>query len=106
MALKEYAFIKEEKVINIVVFDDPTEDLLLIFKEEHDLNEIVLSDGIAAIGDKWDGVKFIPAQPYASWDYDEETNSWKSPSPYPEDGLVHEWDEDSVAWIPTPIPEV
>lgn len=42
---------------------------------------------------------FIPPKPYASWIINEDTCQWKSPIPYPEDGSLYSWDEDSVSWI-------
>jgi hypothetical protein len=43
---------------------------------------------------------FIPPKPYPSWTLDQETFSWTSPVPYPEDGEEYIWDEDLVNWVP------
>ena len=42
---------------------------------------------------------FIPPKPYESWVLNEETCLWESPIPYPEDGKVYYWNEDSLTWI-------
>jgi hypothetical protein len=47
---------------------------------------------------------FIPIKPFASWVLDEDTCRWVSPTPYPEDGSVYRWNEETVSW--QEIPEV
>lgn len=42
---------------------------------------------------------FIPPQPFPSWVLNEDTCMWDSPVPYPNDGQVYEWDEDTVSWV-------
>lgn len=42
---------------------------------------------------------FISPKPYESWVLNEETCLWESPVPYPEDGKVYYWNEDSLTWI-------
>lgn len=41
---------------------------------------------------------FIPNQDYPSWILDEEDASWKAPIPYPNDGLMYQWNEESGNW--------
>ena len=55
----------------------------------------------AAIGYTYDSVRdaFIPPQPFASWLLNEETCLWNAPTPYPSDGGMYSWDENSVSWI-------
>jgi hypothetical protein len=54
----------------------------------------------ASIGDTWDKVNevFISPQPYPSWTLDIDFN-WNAPTPCPEDGLMHSWDEASLTWV-------
>lgn len=56
----------------------------------------------AAIGYTYDETRdaFIPPQPFSSWGLDEESCNWVSPIPYPEDGLIYEWDEAELDWKP------
>jgi hypothetical protein len=42
---------------------------------------------------------FIPPQPYDSWVLNEDTCLWDAPVPYPTDGAVYVWDEETGAWI-------
>jgi hypothetical protein len=55
----------------------------------------------AGIGYTYDAGRdaFIPPKPYASWLLDEETCLWNAPVPYPDDGNLYQWDEDSLSWI-------
>ena len=42
---------------------------------------------------------FIPPQPFASWTLNEESCQWDSPIPYPGDGKLYAWDEESLSWV-------
>jgi hypothetical protein len=44
---------------------------------------------------------FIPPKPFDSWTLDINTFSWVAPVPYPEDGELYAWDEDTGAWVET-----
>jgi len=41
---------------------------------------------------------FIPPQPYPSWTLNEETCLWDSPVPYPTDGELYIWNEETQTW--------
>lgn len=41
---------------------------------------------------------FIPTKPYESWTLNEETCLWDSPVPYPDDGEIHSWNEQTQTW--------
>lgn len=41
---------------------------------------------------------FIPPKPYNSWLLDEDTCLWEAPAPYPNDGKVYEWNEETLSW--------
>jgi len=55
----------------------------------------------AGIGYSYDEDRdaFIPPQPYESWVLDEETCRWEAPTPYPDDGVMYEWDEETTDWV-------
>lgn len=42
---------------------------------------------------------FIPPKPFDSWVLSEQTCLWEAPIPYPNDGLIYSWDEESGDWI-------
>jgi hypothetical protein len=54
----------------------------------------------AGIGYKYDEEldAFIPPKPFESWILDEDTCLWNSPVPYPEDGKLYMWNEESTSW--------
>jgi hypothetical protein len=55
----------------------------------------------AGIGYTYDATRdaFIPPNIYPSWSLNEDTCQWESPVPYPTDGLMYSWDEDTTNWI-------
>ena len=42
---------------------------------------------------------FIPPQPYPSWTLNGDTALWDAPVPYPTDGGMYSWDEDTLTWV-------
>lgn len=42
---------------------------------------------------------FVPPKPFDSWILNEETARWEAPEPYPQDGNMYLWDEESTAWV-------
>ena len=57
----------------------------------------------AGIGYTYDAERdaFISPKPYASWILDEETCRWEAPVPYPTDGIMYNWDEETTDWKAT-----
>jgi hypothetical protein len=55
----------------------------------------------AGIGFYFDETRdaFISPKPYDSWVLDEETCQWQAPIPYPADGLMYSWDEETQNWV-------
>ena len=55
----------------------------------------------AGIGYTYDAERdaFIPPKPFESWILNEETCLWDAPTPYPTDGGIYRWDEDTLAWV-------
>jgi hypothetical protein len=55
----------------------------------------------AGIGYSYDEARdaFIPPKPFESWLLNEETCNWEAPKPYPTDGKLYNWDEESQEWI-------
>jgi hypothetical protein len=55
----------------------------------------------AGIGYKYDTQRdaFIPPQPFPSWTLDEASCLWESPTPYPTDGQIYKWDEETTSWM-------
>ena len=54
----------------------------------------------AGIGHTYDadaGAFYSPS-PFPSWALDEDY-LWQPPTPYPDDGKLYEWDEDTTSWV-------
>jgi len=60
-----------------------------------------LRKNYAGVGCYYDPTRdaFIPPKPYESWILNEETCLWEPPTPYPNDGLAYNWDEETTQWI-------
>ena len=101
MSEQNYAFIKGNDVINIAVFDDPSEELLAHFKTEFELDKIILATDNAGIGGTYDGKKFWRQQPFPSWVKNTDTYHWEAPTPMPTDGKMYHWDEATTSWVET-----
>ena len=41
---------------------------------------------------------FIAPKPYASWILNETTCIWEAPTPYPDDGEMYTWNEETLSW--------
>lgn len=54
----------------------------------------------AGIGYYYDEIRdaFIPPKPFPSWTLDEFSCLWQSPIPYPNDGKIYEWNEETGNW--------
>ena len=47
---------------------------------------------------------FIRPKPYSSWKLNADFE-WEAPSPYPNDGNLHRWNEDKLAWEKIELPK-
>jgi hypothetical protein len=100
MAEKFYALIKDSIVTNIVVFDDPTEELLSEFKEFHEVDEILVTPhALVAPGWTWEREQFVCPQPFPSWTINWDISAWEAPIPEPqEEGKQYTWNEATQSW--------
>lgn len=46
---------------------------------------------------------FIPPKIFPSWTLNEDTCKWEPPTPYPTDGAVYFWEEETLNWELEPI---
>ena len=60
-----------------------------------------LRKNFASIGYTYDEDRdaFIAPKPFDSWVLDEETCRWEAPVPYPDDGVMYQWDEETTDWV-------
>lgn len=56
----------------------------------------------AGIGYTYDGNldAFVAPQPFPSWVLDADAK-WQAPVPYPTDGKMYAWDENTLSWVET-----
>jgi len=107
MAEISYAFIKDGDVVNVAVFEYPTDEQLLdYFKGEFSLDNIILATDKAAVGGTYDGTKFWLPKPYPSWV--KGADDWEAPVAYPafdeEDPKYYRWDEATTSWVEVTLP--
>ena len=59
-----------------------------------------LRKNYAGVGYTYDRARdaFIPPQPYASWNLNEQSCLWEAPVAYPADGNTYLWDEANKKW--------
>jgi hypothetical protein len=55
----------------------------------------------AGLGYTYDAVfdAFVPAKPFPSWLLNTKTCQWQAPVPYPTDGKMYSWDEETQSWV-------
>jgi hypothetical protein len=108
MSLNEvtYGFVDENNiVINHGVFIKDDLETVNRVKTEYgahaayevkDLSKEILSIGV----NYWNGSRFIHPCPTAldGFIFDDESNSWISPIPYPEDENLYAWDKITKSW--------
>ena len=41
---------------------------------------------------------FISPKPHDSWTLNEDTCQWNPPTPYPSDGKIYTWNEETTSW--------
>lgn len=63
MAEQNYALIKDSKIVNILVFDSPSESLLAYFKEVENVDSIVLCDNFVTRDYTWENGVFVAPPP-------------------------------------------
>ena len=100
-----YAFIKNGVVVNSVIFNNPSDELLELFRVEHDVDVIVNSHNNhrAGIGATYDGIDFILPCPHNGWVL--ENYEWMPPIPYPSDNKRYQWNDDTIQWDEIVSPE-
>ena len=106
----EQVIVAEPEFFNTFVDTSPGEWIQTSYNThggQHTLGGTPLRKNYAGVGYAYDSTRdaFIPQQPHASWVIDEETCLWNAPTPYPEDGKVYSWEEETLSWIEVEFPE-
>ena len=100
----------EQGLIDSGMFGEPSSFIQTSYNtygSVHTLGGTPLRKNYAGVGYAYDSTRdaFIPQQPHASWVIDEETCLWNAPTPYPDDGKVYSWEEETLSWIEVEFPE-
>ena len=95
--------VAEQDFINSGAVGDPGKWIQTSYNTHggvHKLGGVPLRKNYAGIGYTYDHIRdaFIAVKPFTSWTLNESTCLWEAPVPYPNDGEVYRWDEDTQSW--------
>jgi hypothetical protein len=106
--MAHFAKVENNVVLEVLVVDNEHEDY-----GQRYLNELGISGDwiqtsysgsfkgkFAGIGDVYNPNKkrFEPSQKFASWTWDEDSQTWQAPTPKPKGNKIYDWDEANQAW--------
>lgn len=97
-----YGFVNEDNVL-LYVFSVKENDFTTIdrLKQEFMCSKAYpmnFEKEVAEIGRTiWNGQRFTPPSPHASWVFDDNLNEWIAPVPVPDSG-DWKWNEETVSW--------
>jgi hypothetical protein len=108
-----FAKVVDSKVIQVIVADpdffttfvdsSPGEWIQTSYNTKggvHQLGGTPLRKNYAGIGYTYDRERdaFISPKPYPSWTLNEDSCLWDPPVPYPTDGKLYQWNEETQEW--------
>jgi hypothetical protein len=97
--MKSYAFIKNNVVVNIALFDDNVDQAILdFFAQESNVDLLVLTDNNAYIGGDYIEEQFRSACLFSSWIWDKVKKEWVAPISMPDDDKSYYWNEELLNW--------
>lgn len=110
MSINEYALLKDSEVINIILFDDSSdEDLNNFILESGADSSVILTEetGKPLVGYVYDNEVFFGPSPFPSWVKDYTLKTWVSSVALPEDSFrqVYDWNEETLSWVAPEIPD-
>lgn len=93
----------EQDVIDSGLFGEPSLWVQTSYNTKngvHLLGGTPLRKNFAGLGFTYDAVRdaFIEPKPFPSWLLNEDTCSWESPVPYPQDNKDYNWNEETQSW--------
>ena len=102
MAEKNYVLLKNNRVINTIIFDDPSQELLDLFKGEYDADNIVILEecnGNVQPGAEFDnGTFFVDEQPTPHYMKDYDFGIWVPNTPRPDDQNPYAFNGQTGVW--------
>jgi hypothetical protein len=109
--MAHYAFLDNNNVVTEVIVGKDETDLSHDWEQYYGTirNQVCkrtsynnnIRKNYAGIGYTYDEQRdaFIAPKPYASWILNETTCQWNAPTPMPDDGKVHSWNESTTSWV-------
>lgn len=102
--------VAEQDFINSGAVGDPSSWIQTSYNTyagQHKNGGTPLRKNYAGIGYSYDAGRdaFIPPKPFNSWTLNETTCLWEAPTPYPTDGKIYNWNENTLSWDEVVIPE-
>ena len=108
--MAHYAKIENDLVVQVIVAE---QDFINTLEGEwiqtsyntqggvHSLGGTPLRKNYAGIGMIYDRERdaFRYGQPFNSWSLNEDSCNWEAPIPYPTDGNMYYWNEETLEWI-------
>jgi hypothetical protein len=108
--IKTFAKLDGNLVVELITFNDQKNneeclDFLVTYSNGHTNWKEVDPDEVQS-GYIWDHErnKFLPKKPFPSCIFNDTTGSWEFPIPYPNDGALYEWNENTVSWVKRTTP--
>ena len=97
--MTNYAAIKDNKVVNVLVFDNPTQEELTDVAIAIEV-DLIISCEIPGVGIGSDYIngELRSVQPYPSWTWNSTSKEWEAPNPKPTDDKDYTWNEDTKSW--------
>ena len=111
--MKYFAKVLDEKVVNVIVAEQEFIDTFVDETPGEWIETCVDTHGnqnpkgtplrgnYAGIGYTYDATNdvFYAPAPYPSWILNETTYLWNNPVPYPTDGKIYFWNEETLAFV-------
>lgn len=95
--MSQYLYIKDNKVVNIVEFDQPSAATIDLFRISAGVDSIVEFDGYITVGDGFDGTNRVPTSPFNGWVLSEDGSYYLPPTNKPSDD--HVWSDEDEDWV-------
>ena len=95
--MTQHIYVKDNKVVNIVEFDQPSSATIDLFKISAGVDSIVEFDGYITVGDGFDGTTRTPKKPHEGWVLSEDGTYYLPPTNKPSDD--HVWSDEDEDWV-------
>ena len=95
--MSQYVYVKDNKVVNIVDFVDPSAATIDLFRMSAGVDSVVAFDGYIAVGDGFDGTTRTPNKPFEGWVLSEDGTYYLPPTNKPSED--HVWSNEDEDWV-------